>query len=344
MSLEIARRPVGPPHPLFVIAELGLNHGGDDGKALALVDAAARAGASAVKLQSLWANRLVAPGCPAPMHLRAESLQDFLRRFELDEAAHWAVAERARAHGLALISTPFHEEVVDLLERVGCDAYKIASGDITHTRLIARAAGTGKPLVISTGMSNLEEVAGAVACAREAGAGAIALLHCVSAYPVPAGAENLAAIATLRERFDVAVGLSDHTQEPLAPALAVTLGASLYERHLLLSDDDDAIDAAVSSTPEEFAAVIALAARTKRALGTGLRMCSDAEAGNRIASRRGVYAARALAVGTVLDPSHFVMLRPEVGIGAAEWRTLTGRRLAVAVQAGEALLPDVLEA
>ena len=138
MCMMIADREVAANAPLFVIAEIGLNHGGDIDEALALVDAAAGAGASAVKLQSLRGETLVTAGCPGPAHVDSASLVDFFRRFELDEAAHAAVAARARARGLAFMSTPFEEAAVDMLERLGCDAYKIASGDVTHHRLIER--------------------------------------------------------------------------------------------------------------------------------------------------------------------------------------------------------------
>ena len=153
MTMEIAGRRLGVDAPLFGIAEIGLSHGGAQAEALRLVDVAAAAGVSAVKLQSLCGDTLVTASCPGPAHVAGESLREFFRQFELDEGAHAAVAARARAHGLAFMSTPFDESAVDMLERVGCDAYKIASGDITHHRLIERAALTGKPLVMSTGMS-----------------------------------------------------------------------------------------------------------------------------------------------------------------------------------------------
>ena len=171
MFLEVARRRIGPGEPLFVIAELGLNHAGSVEQALALVDAAATAGASAVKLQTFRADELVASGCPAPAHVRETSLRDFFRRFELDKDAHRAVAERARARGLAFMATPFSLASVDLLEDVGVDALKIASGDLTYTLLIQRCARTGLPLVISTGLSTLAEVKHAVAVVQLTTAG-----------------------------------------------------------------------------------------------------------------------------------------------------------------------------
>jgi len=152
-EIEIGGRRIGRSDPLFAIAEIGLNHGGSVDRALALVDAAAAAGATAIKLQTLDAAGLVAPGAPAPAHVPVESIREFLARFELDEAAHGRLIERARSRGLAVIATPLCEDAVDMLDRLGVDAFKIASGDVTWTQLIARCARTRKPLVISTGMS-----------------------------------------------------------------------------------------------------------------------------------------------------------------------------------------------
>jgi sialic acid synthase SpsE len=341
---EVRGRRVGPDAPLFAIAEIGLNHGGSADRALALVDAAARAGAAAVKLQSLRAAHLVAPVCPAPAHVEADSLQAFFARFELDEAAHRAVAARAHEAGLAFLSTPFDEAAVDMLVRAGADALKVASGDITHHRLIARAAATGLPLIVSTGMSALAEVESAVACARDAGASRIALLHCVSAYPVPAGSENLRAIHTLETVFGGPVGLSDHGLDPLAVPVAVAMGASIYERHVVLAAGDGSIDEAVSSTGEDLAARLALAERARRMLGDGRRACSPAEAPNLTASRRGVYAARRLAAGTRVGPDDIICLRPAHAVPADEWRRVIDCRVRVDVDAGTPLEPAMLEA
>ncbi|MDE3155854.1 MAG: N-acetylneuraminate synthase family protein [Acidobacteriota bacterium] len=343
-SLEIGGRLVGPDRELFLVAELGLNHGGSVERALALVDAVAEAGASAVKLQTLTPDGLVTPACPAPQHVAAESLAEFFAGFELDEAAHHAVAARARRHGLAFISTPLSLEAVDLLERVGVDAYKIASGDLTCLPLIERVAQTGKPVVLSTGMSDLAEVADAVVHARTAGARELALLHCVSAYPVPSGSEHLRAIDTLASAFGVPVGLSDHTTEPLAAALAVALGASLYERHVVLAADDGSVDAAVSSTPDQLRAIARTAAHVRRVLGDAGKTCVPAEAGNRTASRRSVYARRDLRPGSRVTEADVALLRPGDGLPPARWRDVVGMRVHRFIPAGTPFTEEDLEA
>ena len=343
MCIEIGGRRIGAGEPLFVIAELGINHGGSVDTALALVEAAAGAGATAVKLQTIEADKLVAESCPAPAHVPVASLREFFRQFELDESAHRAVAGAARSHGLAVISTPFSEDAVDMLDRIGCDALKIASGDLTHRHLIHTAARTGRPLIISTGMSNLEEIARAVEWARSGGARQVALLHCVSSYPVPKGSENLRAIAELARVFQVPVGLSDHTTEPMAAPLAVAMGACVYERHFVLNAEMAGVDAAVSATPAQLRAIIGAATDARSALGSGRKACLPAEAVNVSASRRSLYAARPLAPGDVVSQADVSALRPAVGLDASRWFDLVGATIRRALPAGSVFVDSDLE-
>jgi len=343
-ELTIGMSTIGGSRPLFTIAEIGLNQGGSMDRAMALVDAAAAAGASAVKLQVLIANELVGPSSVAPAHVQTASLQEFFATFELEEAEYRAVVSRARALGLAVLATPLSLSAVDLLERVGIDAFKIASGDLTWDQLIHRCAATKRPLVISTGMASLSEVAHALAVARMSGAGGIALLHCTSAYPVPPGDENLRAIATLRTSFGVPVGLSDHASDLFAVPLAVAMGASLYERHIVLNAEDGAVDAPVSSTPGEFRALIDNAARAHDALGRGVKVCGKAESANLVASRRSLCAARPLSVGHVVAPGDFIALRPATGLAPVWESALIGTRLRRDLQTGAPFLETDLEA
>jgi N-acetylneuraminate synthase len=338
--IRFGRRTVGDGAPLFAIAEIGLNHGGSVERALALVDAAADAGADAIKLQTIVADELVAPHCPAPVHVTATSLADFFSTFELNEAAHERIAARAWSRGLVVLATPFSERSVDMLLRVGVDGFKIASGDLTWHQLIAKVASAGKPLIMSTGLSTIDETATAVAVAREAGAASLALLHCVSSYPVPRGEENLRAIDTLGLVFGLPVGLSDHGDDAFAMPMAVALGASIYERHLVLEDDVDAVDLAVSSRPAEFAAMIAVARRAQQALGDGSKTGRGAEAANRVASRRSLCAARDLAEGHVITAADLIALRPATGLAPSDLPRLAGLSLRRGIRRGQALQFD----
>jgi N,N'-diacetyllegionaminate synthase len=342
MLREIGRRRVGAGQPVFVIAEIGLNHGGSLDRALRMVDAAAWAGASAIKLQTIAADRLVSRECPAPAHVSAASLRDFFARFELDLAAHRAVVARARERGLAALTTPFSEDAIAALEPLRLDAYKIASGDLTFDGLISAAAATGRPVIMSTGMSRLAQVARAVRVARRAGAGTMALLHCVSAYPTPVEAENLRAIATLIAASNLPVGLSDHGRGLRSAIAAVALGASIYERHLVLDGDTDAIDLAVSSTPGELKAIVQAMNETRLALGSGRKECQQAEAPNVRASRRGLYASRPMRAGDEITAADIDVLRPASLLTPAHVGQLVGLRLQRDVAVGEPFAPDDL--
>ncbi len=332
-------RRIGAGEPLYVIAEIGLNHGGSLSTALELVDAAAAAGASAIKLQSLKAEELVAPGCPPPAHVSTPSLQGFFARFELDADAHRAVVDRARHHGLAVITTPLSEGLLPMLEAVGVDAYKVASGDLTNDGLLRAVARTGKPVFLSTGMATIPEVVRAVRLVRSAGGTVAAVLHCVSAYPAPAEAQNLRALLALSQAVEGPVGLSDHAADGLPSAIAaVALGATVYERHFAREGDTSAIDFAVSSSPAELAALVTACADVSRRLGNGRKVCQPSESVNRTASRRGVYARAALPAGHIVGPEDLIALRPETDIPASELPLLIGRPVTRAVAAGEALM------
>ena len=333
-SIVIGARTIGLGQPFFTIAEIGLNHGGSVDRALALVDAAAEAGVSAVKLQAVIAAELVGPSLVAPVHVQTASLQAFFATFELLESGYRAIVARARARGLGVIATPLSIGAVDLLERVGVDAFKVASGDLTWDQLIRRCASTGKPVVMSTGMATLDEVGHAVSVARRSGAVGVALLHCTSAYPVPPGEENLGAIATLRTAFGVPVGLSDHSADLFSVPVAVAMGAVLYERHIVLEEGDGAVDAAVSSTGAGFRALVATAARAQAALGTGIKVCGVAESANLVASRRALCAVRRMHAGEIVRPGDVIALRPSIGLAPARESALVGQRLVRDVEAG----------
>ena len=334
-SILIRGREVSARAPLFIVAEIGVNQGESVDQALALVQAAAETGADAITLQTIDAAQLASPVALTPGLAPDGAAIDFFARYQLDEPAYTKVVEGARQHGLRVLATPCSIDGVDLLERVGVDAFKIASGDLTWDQLIVRAARTGKPLVIATGMATVDEIAHAVDTARGAGARSIALLHAVSAHPVPPGSENLLAIRTLAEHFRMPVGLADHAEDTFALPMAMALGAAIYERRLVLPEDLHSADLAVSSLPDELSDAINRARRARAALGTGEKVCLDVEMMNRHVHRRALCAASDLEPGMVLRRMDLVALRPANGVPPSRIDEIAGRRLMRPVDLGQ---------
>ncbi|HTV03314.1 MAG TPA: N-acetylneuraminate synthase family protein [Luteitalea sp.] len=338
---EIAGQSIAAGQPLRVIAEMGLNHNGDAALAHRLVDACADAGVFAIKLQVFDADQLLVAEAPAPVHVHAASLRDFFRRFELSAPAYASLVRHAHDRGLAAIATAFDADSLAMLDALSLDAFKIASGDLTHAALIVAASRTGRPVILSTGMSEEPEVVAAVEWARAAGASTLGVLHCVSAYPTPDDEQNLRAVGTLARLLGLPVGLSDHGREPDAALLAYAQGATLYERHVHLAGTD-AIDAPVSSTPDELAALVVRLARAHQAMGSGARTAMPAEVPNRVPSRRGLYARRPITAGHVLTADDIIALRPATALGAEHIDALVGRASSRALPAGAAFSPDDL--
>lgn len=338
---RIAGVSVAPGNAMRVVAEIGLNHNGDADLAHRLVEACADAGVWAVKLQVFEAAELLVDTAPPPAHVQASSLREFFGQFELRADVYESLVRHARRRGLALIATAFDAASLSLLHGLGVDAFKIASGDLTHALLIERVARTGRPVILSTGMSTETDVWNAVQWARDAGAETLALLHCVSAYPTPDGEQNLAAVGTLARTFTLPVGLSDHGMGPDAALIACALGGTIYERHVYLPGTA-AVDAPVSSTPEELAALVSRLARAHAAIGSGIRQPQPAERLNIVPSRRGLYARRAVAAGQAIGVDDVVGLRPAGALGAEYAHALIGSRAPRDIPAGAPFEPGDL--
>jgi len=237
--VRIGSRLVGAGQPVYIVAEAGVNHDGDPDRAMQLVDAAAGTGADAVKFQIFDVDRLVAHGTPKADYQRAagdadETQDDMLRRLQLDAAAFAKIADRAAARGIAFFASPFDEASVDLLVDLDVPAIKIASPDLVNLPLVAYAAATGKPLLLSTGMADMEETRTAVATAQAAGARELVVLQCTSAYPSDPEDANLSAMATLARELELPIGFSDHTVGTTVAIAAAALGACLIEKHLTI--------------------------------------------------------------------------------------------------------------
>lgn len=323
--------PAGRP---FLIAEAGVNHNGRLALALRLVDAAAEAGADAVKFQTFKADALAAASAPRAAYQKksgSSSQRDMLRALELSETDHRALVAHCRRRRLRFMSTPFDEASADMLDGLGMTIFKIASGEITNLPLLSRIAEKRKPIILSTGMSTLDEVRIAVKTLRCAGARDLALLHCVSSYPAPAKDANLRAMATLEKAFGLPVGYSDHTRGLEVAFAAAALGARVIEKHFTLDKTLPGPDHAMSLSPEELSALVGGLARVVSSLGDGQKNPRPCELEVRKAARRSVVFSRALPKGHRLSDADLALKRPGTGLAPAELRRLLGRRLSRAV-------------
>jgi pseudaminic acid synthase len=344
--LNIAGRPIGPHHPPFIIAELSGNHNGELSRALALIDAAAEAGADAVKLQTYTADTITidhdGPGFRLEGGLwDGRTLHDLYSEAFTPFEWHEALFAHARTRGLICFSSPFDETAIELLEELGSPAFKIASFEAVDLPLIARAAAGGKPLIISTGMTTPEEIGRAVDTAQKAGAEGVILLHCVSAYPATFAEANLAMIPRLAADYGCVVGLSDHTPGTAAAVAAIALGARVIEKHFTLARADGGPDAAFSLEPAELKQLVDDCRSAFEALGVAAYSRSETEAHNR-QFRRSLYVVRDVAEDAVLSKDDVRSIRPGYGLDPARLPDVLGKRAARALKRGEPVSEEML--
>lgn len=344
----IGGRKVGPGEPPFIVAEMSGNHGGSLERALAIVEAAARSGAHALKLQTYTPRTMTLDLAEGDFRIRdAKSLWNGYTLHDLYQEAHtpwdWhaPIFRRCGELGLPCFSMPFDATAVEFLESLGNPVYKIASFENGDLPLIRKAAATGKPLVISTGMASLAELEEAVAAARGAGCRGLVLLKCTSAYPAPPELANLRTIPHLAELFGLPVGLSDHSPGIGACLAAVALGAAMIEKHVVLSRAEATVDSAFSLEPAEMRALVEESDRAWRALGTVSYGISESERRSR-ALRRSLYLVRDLPAGAVLGPEDVRAIRPGAGLAPKHLEALLGRRLRAAARRGTPLSWDLL--
>lgn len=347
-SMKIGDTVIGPGHRPYLIAEMSGNHNSSLDRALEIVDAAAAAGADAVKLQTYTADTMT-------LNLRApgfviedpKSLWNGRQLYELYEEAHtpwdWhaPIMERAAAHGIHCFSSPFDATAVDFLESLNVPAYKIASFEMTDVPLIRKVAATGKPMIISTGMASAAEIGQAVATAREGGAEQILLLKCTSTYPATPENSNLATIPNMRDTFDCAVGLSDHTMGCGVAVASVALGACLIEKHFTLARADGGVDSAFSMEPAEFKLMREEVDRAAMAVGRITYGGTKAEEASK-QFRRSLYIAEDMKAGEELTTKNLRLVRPGFGLPPSFFDALIGKRVARDLIAGTPASWDIL--
>ena len=339
MGFAVGARRIGGGERCLVIAEIGVNHNGDLDRALAMIEAAKRAGTDAVKFQAFDPERLVTEGAEkAPYQVDTTGSDgkqlEMLRSLALSDDAHRRIKERCEAEGLVYLCTPYDPGSADLLERLGVDAFKIASTDLTNLPLLRYIAAKRVPMLVSTGMGALGEVEMAVEAVRGGGAD-LALLQCTSEYPAPIGEVNLRAIQTMETAFRCPVGLSDHTPGVGAGAWAVAIGAAMVEKHFTTDRTLPGPDQRGSLEPAEFAQLVSEIRNVEAALGDGVKRLMPSEQANKKLMQKSLVAGRPIKAGERFSAEALDARRPATGLSPAYQERLLGRPAARDLAAGE---------
>ncbi|TPE43246.1 pseudaminic acid synthase [Pontibacter mangrovi] len=344
-DINIAGRLVGPNHRPFIIAEMSGNHNQSLERALQIVDAAADAGADAIKLQTYTADTMTLPGAltieDENSLWKGRELYDLYKEAYTPWEWHQPIFNRARERGMIAFSSPFDETAVDFLEELGAPVYKIASFENTDHPLLRRVAATGKPVIMSTGAATVQEVAEGVQVLRDAGCRELILLKCTSTYPATPENTNLVTIPHMRELYGVQVGLSDHTMGVGAAVAAVALGATVIEKHFTLRRADGGVDSAFSLEPEELRMLVVESERAWLAMGRVQYGVQRAEEKSRL-FKRSVYAAKDIKAGEALTKENIRVIRPGLGLAPKHYDTLLGKTAKQDIKAGTPLNWDLV--
>jgi N-acetylneuraminate synthase/N,N'-diacetyllegionaminate synthase len=329
-TIEIHGHKIGFGHPVFIIAEAGVNHNGKFDSAKKLVDVALKAGADAIKFQSFKAERLATPDSPKAEYQkrndgRKESHFKMFRRLELSEEDHLKIMRYCQKKDILFLSSPFDEESADMLEKIGVPVFKIPSGEITNLSFLSHVAQKGKPMIVSTGMSYLSEVEAAVQTIQKTGNNDIILLHCVSNYPTAPEDVNLRALCTMSEIFGRPTGFSDHTLGIEIAIGAVALGACVIEKHITLDQNLPGPDHRASMEPEEFGTLVRGIRKVEASLGHGRKEPASSEANMAAIARKSLVAARDIPAGTVITNELIAVKRPGTGLAPTMRSKLLGR-------------------
>lgn len=348
IDFQIGNKVLGPGHPAFVVAEISGNHGGDLERALDIVRAAKRAGADAVKLQTYTADTITLNSDREDFRLPSDSpwsseatLHQLYAKAHTPWEWHSQLFDEARQLNIIIFSSPFDELAVDLLEQLGAPAYKIASPEITHIPLIQRVARTGKPVILSTGISELADVELAIKTLRSEGATQIMVLKCTSAYPAPPEESNLRTITDIIQRFSVLSGLSDHTLGSADAVTAVVLGGSLIEKHFTLDDQYETVDSFFSSGEMEFQRMVRDIRLVEASLG---RISYDVapSAQSSLRGRRSLYISAPIKSGELFTTDNIKCVRPSFGLHPKHFFEVLGRTATCDLQLGDRLTWDVI--
>jgi N,N'-diacetyllegionaminate synthase len=345
--IKISGTTVGKGCACFIIAEAGVNHNGSKELAKELIDAAVYAGANAVKFQTFCADKLVVPSAPKAGYQRDSSVPDesqmeMLRKLELPADAWKELREYASKKQIIFLSTPFDENSARLLFDLEVPAFKVSSGDVTNLPFLRYIAQFGIPVILSTGMSTMDEVGQAVSEIRFAGNRQIILLHCVSNYPARPEDVNLKAMTIMADKFGFPVGFSDHTTGNEVAIASVALGACVVEKHMTLNRNLPGPDHKASQTPDEFAALVRSIRVVESALGDGRKKPSESEKDIAFVVRRSLVAVRNIPAGEQLKVADVEIKRPGTGLPPSALVKIVGKRVVIPIPAGTLLRMDMV--
>jgi len=348
-SITIGNRQVGQDHPPFVIAEMSGNHNQSLDRALAIVEAAAKAGAHALKLQTYTADTMTLDIDEGEFYIedpnslwKGASLHKLYQLAYTPWEWHAPIFKRANELGMLAFSTPFDESAVDFLESLDVPCYKIASFENTDLPLIRKVAATGKPMIISTGMASVAELDESVRTAREAGCKDLILLKCTSTYPATPENTNIRTIPHLRDLFCTEVGLSNHTMGTGVSVASVALGATVIEKHFTLSRAEGGVDSAFSMEPAEMASLVIESERAWQALGRITYGAASAQEEKSKVYRRSLYISRDLKAGEILDATSVRAIRPGLGLAPKFIDMVMGKAVKLDVKRGTPVSWDLL--
>lgn len=342
MEIKIGKRKIGKGHPVFVVAEMSGNHNHSFRKALKIIDAAAAAGADAIKLQTYTPDTLTIKSDKKWFRIGGKGLWSGHTLYGLYSQSYtpweWQakLKKYAEKKGLIFFSAPFDETAVDFLEKMRVPAYKVASFEVGDLELLRRLGRTGKPVIVSRGMATMPEIKLALKILQSAGTKQIALLHCVSSYPAQAKEMNLATIPDLAKRFGVVPGLSDHTLGITAAVAGVVLGAKVIEKHLTLKRSAGGPDAAFSLEPDEFGALVKAVREAEQAIGKPNYKPTPAELKN-IIFKRSLFVVKAVKKGDILTADNIRSIRPGHGLAPKYYRTVINKRALADIEQGTPL-------
>ena len=347
-NIKIANRLVGEGCTTFIIAEAGVNHNGDISLAKKLIDIAGQVGADAVKFQTFKTDSLVTSTADKAPYQKettgsSESQYDMLKKLELKPFEFRELSDYATSKGLIFLSSPFDLFSVDLLDEMSISAFKIPSGEITNVTLLKHISRKGKPVILATGMSTLNEVDEAVTLLREEGRNDIILLHCVSAYPARSEDSNLKAMDTMRRKFKLPVGFSDHTLGTEVSIAAVALGACVIEKHFTIDKNMPGPDHRASLDPSELKEMVRAIRNVEKSIGDGIKKPVAAELENKKTVRRSLVARVDIPIGTYITGDMLDMRRPNTGIDPRDVDKVIGKKVNKSVKASELIYFKDLE-